>query len=605
VSPLSITPQAILEGWNSIHDGQAAARIEEHLVRRIRTWRPEVIVTENVNPRQEDALSQVISQLVLAAAEKAAKAESYPDQLEHLGLAPWKVKKIFGVHSGERQGTVNVSPSQWSAGLSRSLAEVAEEARAILTDDDRPAPISIGLSLLVDHLPQNTGRRDVFSGIVLLAGGEARRQPLEPPSGNLDELARAAQKRHNVQQLLSRAGERPGQAGSLLAQTGELLEGISDRSAGEILFQLARQYHRSGQGEAAAETLQLLLQRFPEHPLADAAALWLVQYYSSGEIAWRQRQTTRSVVQAVAAGNSAPGPFPVATAGTGAVASDGSARPASAIERVGQERAGKALTLGRLIERSRPALHADPEFRFPLLTALRAQGEMKQADLFFASLAKTAGNDPWGRCATSEQCLAQGRTEPPKLIVSCATATQRPKLDGRLDDELWRAARLVSLTGAGGDSGADVVLARDDEYVYVAISCQKLPGGDYEPDAERRSYDADLTSRDRVEIHLDIDRDYASFWSLAVDCRGFTTDRVMGDATWNPTWYVASGGDAQYWTAEIAVPLSQLVSSGPKSGDTWAVGIQRLIPNVGLHSATHPASVDVRPEGFGLLRFEK
>src|SRR5439155_1357473 len=47
----------------------------------------------------------------------------------------------------------------------------------------------------------------------------------------------------------------------------------------------------------AADALHLLLEKHPQHPLADAAALWLVQYYSSGEVAWRERKDTRYEVR--------------------------------------------------------------------------------------------------------------------------------------------------------------------------------------------------------------------------------------------------------------------------------------------------------------------
>ena len=173
---LALTPQAVMDYWNAACGGKATALLEEHLVRRIRTWRPEVIITENVTARGEDPLAHVTSQIVLVAVEKAADESAFPDQLSEQGLAAWKVKKIFGVNAASRQGAVNVAPSQWSPGLARSLADVADSGRSLIASQPQQAPTTIGLSLLVDHLPQNTGRRDVFSGIMLLAGGDARSQ---------------------------------------------------------------------------------------------------------------------------------------------------------------------------------------------------------------------------------------------------------------------------------------------------------------------------------------------------------------------------------------------------------------------------------------------
>jgi photosystem II stability/assembly factor-like uncharacterized protein len=604
---LTLSPQAVMDYWNSACDGKATALLEEHLVRRIRTWRPEVVVTENVTSRGEAPLAHVTSQIVLTAVAKAADPAAFPEQSSQQGLEPWKVKKVFGVHSASRQGTVNMVPSQWSPRLARSLADVADSGRSLIVSQPQAAPTTLGLSLLVDHLPQNTGRRDVFSGIMLLAGGEGRRQNIEPPSGDLELLARAAQKRHNVAQLLTRVGQDPSQGAAMLAQIDELTAGIGDRGTGEILLALAQRYEQAGKPLAAAETLERLVSRYPQHPLCDTAALWLVRHYSSGEMAWRIRKESQTVVQ-TAATTEATGSEPLVGAQAAGIEPNMKQEAREAKPDMGlSERAGHALAAGKLIERTSPVLFADPRFRFPLVSAYEAQGQGKLADQFFASLAASASDDPWGGCAVAEQCLRQKQGVPPKTVISCVTAAARPKLDGRLDDELWKTAHTVSLTSARPDDAqwpADVAIAYDEEFLYIAVSACKAAGGDYTSNGSPRTHDADLTSRDRVEFHLDIDRDYASYWTLAIDCRGFTTDCVLGDATWNPTWFVAHGGDAQLWTAEIAIPISQLTPQAPKARDTWAIGIQRIVPNVGFQSATQPASVGVRPEGFGLLAFE-
>jgi hypothetical protein len=119
-----------------------------------------------------------------------------------------------------------------------------------------------------------------------------------------------------------------------------------------------------------------------------------------------------------------------------------------------------------------------------------------------------------------------------------------------------------------------------------------------------RTPDTELEDRDRVSVHLDIDRDYATAWCLTVDHRGWPAESCFGDGSWNPEWFIAAGGDAEYWTVEAAVPLAELSASKPKAGDAWAVGVQRVIPGVGLQSFTTPAAIELMPEGMGLLVFE-
>ena len=94
--------------------GRAVQRLEEHLVRRIRQWQPEVIVTEDVSPRGDDPLAHVTSKLTLAAVTKAADATAYPEQLARMGLPVWRVKKVFTLLPPDKQGLVNITPSQWT-----------------------------------------------------------------------------------------------------------------------------------------------------------------------------------------------------------------------------------------------------------------------------------------------------------------------------------------------------------------------------------------------------------------------------------------------------------------------------------------------------------
>jgi hypothetical protein len=105
-------------------------------------------------------------------------------------------------------------------------------------------------------------------------------------------------------------------------------------------------------------------------------------------------------------------------------------------------------------------------------------------------------------------------------------------------------------------------------------------------------------------ILLDVDRDYTSYWSLTVDHRGWPAESCFGDRTWNPQWFIAAGGNAEYWTIEAAIPLTELAPKRPQVRDVWAIGIQRVIPGIGLQSFTTPAAAEPVPEGFGLLVFE-
>jgi hypothetical protein len=165
---------------------------------------------------------------------------------------------------------------------------------------------------------------------------------------------------------------------------------------------------------------------------------------------------------------------------------------------------------------------------------------------------------------------------------------------------------VLELTGEGHGphAKATVQLARDDEFLYVAILCEKVRGCDYATTEETRGRDADLSLNDRIDLCFDLDRDYRTYHRLTIDYRGFTRDACLGDESWNPTWFVAADQDEHTWRVEAAIPLAELQSRPPQPRDVWAIGASRIMPGEGFSSWNRPATPSVKPEGFGLLLFE-
>jgi hypothetical protein len=273
-----------------------------------------------------------------------------------------------------------------------------------------------------------------------------------------------------------------------------------------------------------------------------------------------------------------------------------------------EDRAGKAATLAAQIEQTQPALFAEPSLRFPLAAAQRQQGYPRQAERFYLTLSRATGRDAWWACAESERWLGDpGKSVPPKPVLRVIHAPSRPRLDGQLDDPLWQKTPAATLRSAQGDDAewpATVRLAYDNEFLYVAIACRAVPGMKYPPANGLRPRDADLATHDRVELYLDLDRDFVTAFHLTVDHRGWTAEDCWGDRTWNPTWYVAAGRQTDVWTAEAAIPMEQLTGRYPAPRDVWAAGLQRTVPGVGFQSWNTPASATGTPEGFAYLIFE-
>jgi hypothetical protein len=630
---LKLSAQSLTEAWDRAHDGQALARLEELLVRRIRQWRPEVIVTEGAGPRGERALSYLMSQLVLSAARNAADAAVYPEHLTSVGLHPWSVKKVFGVEGGVKQATITLNTAQVSPRWGCALAEKAAEGYSLVRSRYQPVPTTLGLRLMMDELPQEVGRRDIFSGIFLTAGGEARRMGGAFAVTDVEGLKRAAQARHNLEQIFLQSTRNSAASAGWLAQVREMTISMNGPGAGQLLYQLGQRYLSAGEWELTAQSYGQLAERFPDHPLADSAMLWLIQYYTSGEVAWQMRRQTQpaarsgqvqitpvgpsGAVQAAglkldtappAAGAVIPAGY-LATNPTGSVADQQGAglagKPPTA-DRT-HDRAAQALTFAKRIQRGRPGMFAEPAVQFPLSVAFRLLGQQGEAEKYVHRMSSNALDAEWALSAQAELSIVNGRGRPPKPVYACHRTSAKPYLDGRLEDEAWKDAEQIVLTSSQHDDDAwpaAAMLAYDDEYLYLAVQCRKAPDAAYPTSTEPRARDTDLSLRDRIDLCLDIDRDYSTFYQLSVDHRGWTGEQCLGSPQWNPLWYVASAVSDEDWAVEAAIPWDELTAETPRPNDTWALGLQRIIPGVGLQAYTQPATVEPRGQGFALLRFQ-
>ena len=150
--------------------------------------------------------------------------------------------------------------------------------------------------------------------------------------------------------------------------------------------------------------------------------------------------------------------------------------------------------------------------------------------------------------------------------------------------------------------GTRAALAFDDEYLYIAVVCRH-PAGMKKDKLAVRGRDMDLRANDRVSILIDLDRDYQTYYQLQIDQRGAVAEDCWGDRTWNPKWFVAVNSEETGWTAEAAIPLSELTGDVVVPGKLWAVNVVRTVPGKGIQAWSGPADVNPRPEGMGILTF--
>jgi photosystem II stability/assembly factor-like uncharacterized protein len=614
---LSMSAQSILDDWNRSNRGQGRRQLEDHLVRAIRQWRPDVVVTEPANPREGDAVAHVVNQALLAAVNRAADPSSCPRHVSQAGLEPWQVKKVFSCLGADVGGTLNLTASQLAPRSGCPLSDQAERGWALLRETYLPPPQTLGFRLLINRLTHDLGRKDFFSGLNISADGEARRALSAPVSGDMRTISRIAVQRRNVERLLQVIASRSYDTSAWLAQVETLIRELDDAAGGQVVFRLARTLERTGQMEPTAQLLDYLVRRYPDHVLCQSALLWLVRYHSSGEAAWSQFCRRRSLrdesraQQAPAAHvvdqvRRASFELPV-EAGVTVPAGGESGSTSKGPDECHREQRRRALAYGELLRNSHPSLYADPVVRFSLAATQRQLGHAQDAERYFHALAGGSRPGTWRDRARGELWADRPSRHPPVPVSRCVRARGKPLLDGRLDDDMWSACTPTALASERQDDAqwpATVLLAYDAEYLYLACSCAKAPAVAYPTDESPRPRDPDLRERDRVELRLDVDRDYSTCFRFTVDHRGWAADACLGNAAWNPQWYVASNQHGEAWSVEAAIPWSAVAAAAPAQGDLWAGGLKRIVPAVGWQA--WPPAYDAGPASgpFGLLMFE-
>ena len=613
--------ETLLKTWNRLHGDRAGEAYLRQLVLALRTWRPNVVVVD-----QSDAFT---AEAVHEAYRLAANPREFPEQIKMLGLDAWKATRLFAACPPQNASIV-FDGNDVSSRLESTYREHAAMAMNMLADRHQTLPERRGYRLLESSTP-DSANGDFMAGIVLNAGGAARRE--QPAlAASLASLKEAVQIRRNLQALAEQPANGLIKPDQLLAGMEPSLSKLPDEQGAAAACAMASQFARAGQWGLARQTNEMIIRRYPMYPQAAAAYRWLLCYSSSSE-AKRRHELGNSKVVADMSFQSTPQNMDsprakinghvtktMESATTYQMQDDpedrgldmlakqkmlpGTGTPPWSWNKGALEMAARLALLGPIYAR-------DPAMHFCLNAARRNLGEYDAAQKWCKEFCDAQPPGTWREAAAAELWLAQRSGSPPKPVICCGQTASRPFLDGNLDDACWHDATPVILRdaackdsgqGLGKEYATEARVAFDKEFLYVAVRCSH-PRAEAVATVKGRKRDADVSDFDHVDILIDLDRDYATYYRLQIDQRGCVCDDCWGDKTWDPRWFVAVKDDQTAWQAEAAIPLTELTSESLTAGKAWACNIVRVVPGKGVAAMSLPADVEPRPEGMGLMLF--
>ncbi|MCB0314435.1 MAG: carbohydrate binding family 9 domain-containing protein, partial [Calditrichaeota bacterium] len=171
-----------------------------------------------------------------------------------------------------------------------------------------------------------------------------------------------------------------------------------------------------------------------------------------------------------------------------------------------------------------------------------------------------------------------------KKIYFTQAAGSPLKIDGRLNDPAWDKVKW-----GGGDfivnSPNEGEPASEKTTFKILYDARNLYVGIRAYDAEPEKIVRQLSRRDGfegdwVEINIDSYFDHRTAFSFTITAAGVRGDEFISqngenwDSNWDPVWRAKTALDSLGWTAEMAIPFSQL-RFGEKDEQVWGIQFTR------------------------------
>jgi hypothetical protein len=234
--------------------------------------------------------------------------------------------------------------------------------------------------------------------------------------------------------------------------------------------------------------------------------------------------------------------------------------------------------------------------------------------LLAPSVAQPASASQQQRPAPSPGLPAAGSAASTGESARRATAALRtataPVIDGSLDDAAWQQVQPTGGfvqrapdPGAPATQSTELRVLYDDGAVYIALRMWDDAADAIVARLARRD---EAVHSDWVHVQIGSMNDGRTAFVFGVNPRGVQRDVLISDdnmrsASWNAVWQAATSVDAEGWTAELRIPLSQLRFSSGSS--MWAFNVERVIARRAETSHWSPTPPDAAGivSHFGVL----
>ncbi|MBI2517874.1 MAG: carbohydrate binding family 9 domain-containing protein [Opitutae bacterium] len=155
----------------------------------------------------------------------------------------------------------------------------------------------------------------------------------------------------------------------------------------------------------------------------------------------------------------------------------------------------------------------------------------------------------------------------PKRVYQATRLTgAAPVIDGRLDDAAWAEAgewaghftQFAPQHGGSPSHATELKILFDERHLYVAMRAYDDPVNQ----RSRQAGDRDVFAGDIMGIDFDSYHDQRTGFEFNLTASGQKIDLRLAnnswDTTWNAVWEGKVAHEADCWTAEFLIPLSQL-----------------------------------------------